>query len=142
MATLAVRERSVKRLRFGLLATALAGSSPADDWRDTSMQMLPLRDAASRLGPDTLPAFDEAARLATERTAGQLRSWAARPSFTLWGRMQSRISRTFAQEFWRPTGSGDEFRYGSGGVSHEEARRMVQRYHRLIEKRKDGNVGR
>jgi YD repeat-containing protein len=142
MAMLAVRDRSVERLRCGLLAIALAGSSPADDWRDTSMRMLPLRDAASRLGPETLPAFDEAASLTTEPTAGELRSWAARPSFTLWGRIQSRVSRIFAQEFWRPKGTGDEFRYGSGGVSHQEAQRMIERYNGLIEARKGRNVGR
>jgi len=49
MAMLAVREQSVARLRVGLLAVALGGSSRQSDWRDVMGQMPPFEDAGMRI---------------------------------------------------------------------------------------------
>jgi hypothetical protein len=69
MAILAVREQSVARLRVGLLAVALGGSSRGADWRDVTSGMPPLEDAGLRIRGESRPAFLEAAAIANSRTA-------------------------------------------------------------------------
>lgn len=118
MATLAVRDGSPERLRLSLFALALAGSASVSDWRDTGIRTLPVRDAAFRLGEHSLRFFEEAAVLATPRTRELLIR--AMPSFTVWGRLAQEASRQFAQEFWRPRGTGQSFSYGTVGLAPDK----------------------
>ena len=60
MASLAVRERSVPRLRRGLLAIALASHAREFDWRAVILSSATLEDAGRRLGRRAGAAFDEA----------------------------------------------------------------------------------
>lgn len=131
MATLAVRERSLDRLELGLSALALAGSAGVADLRDVGMRTQPLRDAAARLGAGALPLFDEAASLATPEAAALIVN--AKPWAGFWGNVGIRLHRQFAQEFWRPTGKGVSFQYGSDHpVSAAEAQQRVAFYKRRM----------
>ena len=108
MAMLAVREQSVARLRVGLLAVALGGSSRQSDWRDVMGQMPPFEDAGMRIRGDSRPAFLEAASIATGYTVWQIRG--AAPLRQAWLRWVKRLKiRRLGQ--WRAVEAPDGFRY-------------------------------
>lgn len=73
MASLAVRERSLLRLRTGLLAMALASHAREFDWREVILSFSTLEDAGRRLGRRAGPGFDEAAKLADPSMARMIR---------------------------------------------------------------------
>ena len=108
MAILAVREQSVARLRLGLLAAALGGSSRQSDWRDVASDMPPFEDAGMRIRRDSRPAFLEAASIANSRTAMLIRI--ASPGRHAWLRWVKRLKiRRLGQ--WRAVEAPDGFRY-------------------------------
>lgn len=83
MAILALRERSVDRLREGLLASALSGAIDRPDDRDFMLAIAPAHFAATRLGVD--PAVEFAAiadRIDDARLADLLRTFGARTDVT------------------------------------------------------------
>jgi hypothetical protein len=122
MASLAVRRRSVDTLRTGLQAMALAGSSPTSDWRDLGIMLLPLTDAARRLGAGK-DIFDAAARLAHSRTAELIRD--AAPKRTLLSLLE-RLVAPFVKGPWTTADDAHGFRYVSSDRSPEQAKAIVQ----------------
>jgi hypothetical protein len=108
MAMLGVREQSVSRLRVGLLAVALGGSSRAADWRDVATHMPPLEDAGERIHDDPRPAFLEAASIASGYTASQIRI-ASPPTHTAFQWLKRMRPRRLGQ--WRVIEAPDGFRY-------------------------------
>jgi hypothetical protein len=108
MAILAVREQSVARLRVGLLAVALGGSSRRSDWRDVMGDMPTFEDAGMRIRGDSRPAFLEAASIATGYTVSQIRG-AAPPRYPWLGWVKGLKIRRLGQ--WRAVEAPDGFRY-------------------------------
>ena len=108
MAILGVREQSVARLRVGLLAVALGGSSRASDWRDVAADMPPLEDAGLRIRGETRPAFLEAASIARGKTAILIR--VASPLRRSWLRWIKRVKIRRLGD-WRAVQASDGFRY-------------------------------
>jgi type II secretion system protein G len=108
MASLAVRERSVERLRLGLLGFALASRVPDLDWRDFLFMTSPLHDAALRLGPPARAPVLQAADLADHRVAPVLRGIVPPP----W-RWLCRLRRSLPVlgSRWRIHQDADGFRY-------------------------------
>src|SRR5688572_6781417 len=125
MAMLAVRERSTARLRLGAQAVALAGDAPTADWRETAQALLPLRDAATRLGGDAQAVFADAARLARGRTMGAL-SGAADTS-ALMAAMERFVTR-LGVGVWKAIDAPDGFRYvPTRRVSRAEVDELIRR---------------
>jgi hypothetical protein len=109
MAILGVREQSGARLRIGLLAVALAGSSPESDWRDVFYQMPPLEDAGLRIPGDLRAAYVEAASIAKGRVAILIRG--AFPPRHAWLRRTKRLKLRLLGGGWRAVQAPDGFRY-------------------------------
>jgi hypothetical protein len=125
MAMLAVRERSTARLRLGAQAVALAGDAPTADWRETAEALLPLRDAASRLGAIARAEFADAARLARGRTVGALRSVAHQSA--LMAAMERLVTR-LGMGVWKAIDAPDGFRYvPARRVSRAEVDELIRR---------------
>lgn len=108
MAMLAVRERSLDRLRLGLRAAALSGSADLDDPRDAASALLPLVDAADRVGADAPSEFADAARSALPGTARLLEQMPPRHT---WSRLLERAAASLGIGDWRATEAPDGFRY-------------------------------
>ena len=78
LATLAVAERSIERVRVALVAHAIDDLA-SGDVRDTMCLLAPLVDAARRLGSDPVELFLEAAGLAQPAMARVLQDYVQRP---------------------------------------------------------------
>lgn len=76
MATLGVREKSVTRVRQGLIAVVIENFRR--DSREDLMTLAPLNDAAGRVGADPVDLFDEAASYATPDVAEKLKTFVRR----------------------------------------------------------------
>lgn len=125
MAMLAVRERSIARLRLGLRAVALAGDAPPADWRETSLPLLLLRDAAWRIDADARGEFANAARLAQGRTVRALTG--AVPRSTLMVGIERLVMR-LGVGMWKAVNAPDGFRYvPTRRVSREEVDDLIRR---------------
>lgn len=109
MAILGVREQSVARLRLGLLAVALGGSSREADWRDVAARLPPLEDAGLRIRADSRAAYIEAASIAKDQTAILIR--AACPPRLAALRWAKRIKLLLLGGGWRAVQAPDGFRY-------------------------------
>jgi hypothetical protein len=110
MASLAVRERSTRRLQTALEAIALAGEAVGSDWRDTGQATLPLTDAAGRLGPISDRVFDEVARMAGGRVGAMIAN--AKAKHGIIGLFHRLAFRLFTPSYAMPTMTPDGFRYG------------------------------
>jgi len=125
MAMLAVREQSVARLRVGLLAVALGGSSRQSDWRDVASQMPPLEDAGLRIRGDSRPAFLEAAAIAKGKTAILIRIAAPLRHARLRWLKRLKLRRLGD---WRVVQAPDGFRYEvKNPVSEAEFMEMIEK---------------
>jgi hypothetical protein len=129
MASLAVRRRSADILRTALQAVALAGSSPESDWRDLGLPILPLRDAARRIGADR-KLFDEAGRLAVGRTERLIRD--AAPKRTISALLEQLVG-LFVKGPWTTVEDREGFRYVSTerGPDPETLMRTIAEARRL-----------
>lgn len=128
MASLAVRERSVQRLRLGLWGAVLSEGA-SGDWRETSSLLAPLADAARRIGADAKREFAEAARLGPHESARVIAAFP--PASTLRG-LAERAAMIFGLGQWRTTGEGDAFRYEPAHTtSKSEAEELLRKAHAL-----------
>jgi hypothetical protein len=134
MAILGVREQSVARLRVGLLAVALGGSSRASDWRDVAADMPPLEDAGLRIRGETRPAFLEAASIAKGKTAILIRVAAPLRHASLRWVKRMKIRRLGD---WQAVQAPDGFRYEvKNPVSEAEFMEMIEKGMRESSKRR------
>lgn len=137
MAMLAVRERSTARLRLGLEAVAFAGEAPTADWRETSLSMLPLRDAARRLDADAREEFAKAARLARGGTISTLTG--AVGGSTLIAGME-RVAMRLGIGVWKAVNAPDGFRYvPTRRVTRAEVDDMIRRVEEARRSRPTGD---
>jgi hypothetical protein len=128
-ATFAVRERSARYVRSGLLALSLLGWLPSTDHRDVGYFASLLTDAARRVGaPDAL--FEEAARLATPEVAPAIRS--AVPSHGLRGVVAQVLFQLLPSKAMRPTMTAEGFRYGQPVRTRAQAEAAMARVHTLL----------
>ena len=128
MAMLAVRERSVERLRLGLCAAVLSVGE-GEDWRDLIRTFSPLSDAATRLGADGPLEFARAARHARGWYVGFVASFPPRWG---WHRLVERAAMVLGLGNWRAIEAADGFRYvprRSAEEVRQEAESMVRRIH-------------
>jgi hypothetical protein len=125
MAILGVREQSVARLRLGLLAVALGGSSREADWRDVAAHLPPLEDAGLRIRADSRAAYIEAASIAKDQTAILIR--AACPPRRAALRWAKRMKLILLGGGWRAVQAPDGFRYVVGNpISEAELMKRIE----------------
>jgi hypothetical protein len=123
MAMLAVRERSVARLRIGLQAVAMAGDCRDADLRDAMTPVMLLEDATWRIGMNQEREFTDAARLAEPYTAKLLEGAARRPK---WLRLVDHIAMALGVGQWKTIVARDGFRYvPKKRYSKEETEELV-----------------
>jgi hypothetical protein len=124
MAALAVRERSIERLRLGVHAVAFAGDAPTADWRETLAPLIALSDAAARIDSNARAEFANSARLARGRTAHALIAVARHSTLRT---VIERVVMRLGLGVWKVVLAPDGFRYvPTRRVSRAEVDRMIR----------------
>ena len=60
----------------------------------------------------------------------------ARPSFGVFGRLLILLSRKLADDYWKPTGHGKDFRYGTGRtIPRHAGEQLAGEYKRRMDER-------
>ena len=136
MAMLAVRECSIERLRLGVQAVALAGDAPTADWRETSLALLPLNDAAARIDSTARMEFSNAARLARGDTAHALSGVAGQSVLRI---AIERFAMRVGIGVWKAIHAPDGFRYVP---TRRTSRAEVDRIIRRVEEARDDQLRR
>jgi hypothetical protein len=127
MASLAIREQSIDRLRLGIGAIALAGDAQNSDWRDTGVALLPLRDAAERLNAGD-GEFTAAVSRATTTTAKLISD--SRPRASWHRRVENAATNLLG--FYEAKMAADGFRYvPRRDVTAEESAKMLDAVERM-----------
>jgi hypothetical protein len=137
-ATFAIREQSSERVSQGLLALVLQAWLPTADRRDVGYYVLPLTDAARRVGAqDEL--FHRAAALAPPRHTAEVRS--AIPHRGVRGAIAGALFRLLPSTTMRPTMTDEGFRYGRPVRTRAEAEATAKRVNAILDesrKRREG----